>query len=322
MTAPAWTPEREISLSAATSLLRSRFPVLAQADVQSFAQGWDNTAFLVRPEQGPELVFRFPRRAIALAGIRRELAWLPLLAPQLPLPIPVPTFRGEWGPATTASSDEPPWPYWGGKLLAGTELAIRVPDPAQRLPIAGQLGEFLRILHGLEPSRPGLTGLPLDPNHRADPGHRAIGTTGCLARLADQGLDAPLDAARELVSQAALLPAPSGDAVICHGDLHARHVLLAEDLAISGIIDWGDLCVADPAVDLSIAFGTFEGPARQAFFASYGPIDAERELRARALAVSLNALLAEYALAPQPNGERSFLNEVTAGIRRAIADQR
>ena len=59
------------------------------------------------------------------------------------------------GPTSTAASDEPPRPYWGANLLAGTELAMRAPEPGQRLHIARQLGEFLRILHGLEPDRPG-----------------------------------------------------------------------------------------------------------------------------------------------------------------------
>ena len=108
--------------------------------------------------------------------------------------------------------------------------------------------------------------------------------------------------------------------MICHGDLHARHVLLAEDLTISGIIDWGDLCVADPAVDLSIAFGAFEGPSRQAFFASYGPIDGVRDLRARALAVSLNALLANTLWCCIRTVNVRFLRGDLPGIRRAIAE--
>jgi aminoglycoside phosphotransferase (APT) family kinase protein len=63
------------------------------------------------------------------------------------------------------------------------------------------------------------------------------------------------------------------------------------------VIDWGDVCLADPAVDLCLGYAAFAGPARAAFVAAYGPVGAERELRARALAVRLAGLLACYAAA-------------------------
>src|SRR4051812_8103412 len=97
VTAPTWTPEREISFLLARGLIRE-FPELADASVEPFAQGWDNTAFLATRSGGEDLVFRFPRRAMALPGIRRELAWLPTLAPLLPIAIPVPRFQGSWAP--------------------------------------------------------------------------------------------------------------------------------------------------------------------------------------------------------------------------------
>src|SRR3954469_17870597 len=43
-----------------------------------------------RPPRRRHLVFRFPRRALALPAFRRELTVLPRLAPLMPLPVPVP----------------------------------------------------------------------------------------------------------------------------------------------------------------------------------------------------------------------------------------
>lgn len=43
-----------------------------------------------------------------------------------------------------------------------------------------------------------------------------------------------------------------GESVICHGDLHSGHVFLKED-SLSGIIDFGDVCVLSPAWDFAIA---------------------------------------------------------------------
>ncbi len=338
---PTWTPERETDVAIARQLIRTDFPALADAEVRPFAQGWDNTAFLVRPSSGSDLVFRFPRRAIALPGIRRELAWLPQLAPLLPAAIPVPQFLGSWNPedylaadrARSADNADAPWPFWGAAMLAGDELAIAAPAADERLVLARQLGAFLRELHSLDPGEFSVdtaAQLAVDPLNRGNPARRAETTAACLDRLRAAGLGAALDAAAELTARAAQLPPPPAPGVICHGDLHVRHVLVgppnARSPQVTGIIDWGDLCLADPAVDLSIAFGAFSGASRDAFFAAYGPINADRELRARALAISLNALLSEYALAhvdTQVASEasvRALLPEVSGALGRTLQD--
>ncbi len=60
----------------------------------------------------------------------------------------------------------------------------------------------------------------------------------------------------------------------------------APDGLAAGVIDWGDCCLADPALDLSLAYGAFSGSARDALLSAYGrPVDEERELRARLLAL-------------------------------------
>lgn len=46
--------------------------------------------------------------------------------------------------------------------------------------------------------------------------------------------------------------ASQGDAVICHADLHSEHIFLKED-GLSGVIDFGDVCVLPPAWDFAIA---------------------------------------------------------------------
>jgi aminoglycoside phosphotransferase (APT) family kinase protein len=316
MTQPAWTPEREINPAEAERLVGSLFPDLSGSAAEVFAQGWDNTAVRFRTTRLGELIFRFPRRAIALPGVRRELAWLPKLAPLLPLPIPVPAFAS-WGDQGVDG-----WPFWGAPMLAGTELAEAA--PRERVGIAAQLGAFLRVLHRLPPGEfavDGAAALAFDPLGRGHPAQRAAKTAECLARLSERGdrkISAPFDALAGLLSRAAELPAPP-PGVICHGDLHVRHVLIS-GAAITGVIDWGDLCLADPAVDLSIAFAAFSGPSREAFFAAYGPIDADRELRARALAISLSGLLTEYALDQiSPDGTGSpLLPEVCDGLTRAL----
>ena len=40
---------------------------------------------------------------------------------------------------------------------------------------------------------------------------------------------------------------------LVHGDLYARHVLVDANARPSGVIDWGDVHLGDPALDIAIA---------------------------------------------------------------------
>ena len=253
--------------------------------------------------------FRFPRRAVALPGVRREIAVLPRIAPLLPLPVPVPEVVGSDG------DPEQPWPFTGARLLPGRELAeARLPDGA-RVPTAQATGAFLRALHSPPARAAAGAGLPVDPLGRGHPAARMAHTRAALDGLAASGTWAEDPAVRALLARAAELDEPGGTPVLVHGDLHARHLLVDPAGRVDGVLDWGDLCLADPAVDLAVGFAAFSGPARSALLAAYGPVGAERELRARALAVRLAALLARYAVAEHRG---ALLAEALASLGRAV----
>lgn len=304
MTTSEWTPEHEVDAELARTLIARDFPQLRAGSVELLATGWDNTVFLV----DDEWVFRFPRRQIAVPGVEREMAVLPLLARRLPLPVPVPDLVGQ-------ASDEFPWPYWGARTIRGEELAdVRPPEEA-RVALAGDVGAFLRALHAPSLARDAGEGLPVDPMDRADPAIRAERTLGRLDALVAAGAWQRETAVMEFLAEAAGAGAPDGERVLVHGDLHVRHVLLTRAGRAAGVIDWGDVCLADPAVDLSLAYAGFAGGAREALLAAYGPVPPERDLAARALALNLSATLAEYAASTDRAG---LLAESLAGMRRAV----
>ncbi len=271
MGAATWTPERETGVEVAGRLIRSEFPALAEAASASRSRKAGTTPpSSCTPRVGQIWCFRFPRRAIALAGVRRELAWLPQLAPLLPLPIPVPEFQGAgaWSlrptPGTSADGRSGARRCWP---------ATNSPSPLLRRTSGScwprQLGTFLRVLHEPAPGR---------IQHRR--GCRAAARPGeprqpCAARGKHRGLPRPATRRavwrRRSTRRSALIDASrrncrlrAAPGVICHGDLHVRHVLVGPpdrpSPQVTGIIDWGDLCLADPAVDLSIAFGASAAP--------------------------------------------------------------
>jgi aminoglycoside phosphotransferase (APT) family kinase protein len=285
---------------------------LADAPITTLATGWDNTAFLV----DDRWLFRFPRREIAVPGVRTEIALLPRLAPVLPLPIPNPTYIGQ-------PSDRYRWPFFGAEMLPGRELADSELPDSQRIDAADSVGEFLRALH-----HPGLADLPecaglrVDPMRRGSAKARAGRAREVLGRLANANIWRPDSDLGRLLDEADRDPGSGGtvdqaDLVVCHGDLHIRHLLVDGRGAATGIIDWGDLCLGDPAVDLGIAYLGFAGQARAALLAAYGrPVSARQELAARTLAVSLAAYLAEYAADEK---RPVLLAEALAGLKRAVS---
>jgi len=294
---PVWDAELTVDSALAGRLVAAQFPDLAGLPVQLIGAGWDNTVYAV----GEEWVFRFPRREIVLPGLRAEIDVLPRLAPLLPVPIPVPEHIG-------VPSDAFPWPFFGAGMLPGVELC-EAPE-SSRTDLAPQLGRALRVLHSSDVLDAVGAGLPENLTRRADMQVRVPGLRERLGELA--GLWHAPDHVYAVLDDAEALPPPQPVAV-CHGDLHFRHVLI-EGARISGLIDWIDLCRGDPALDLQLVWSVLPPEERDAFFAAYGHVDDDTLLRARAVALHLSAMLAQYA---HHEGLESLEREAVASLDRA-----
>ena len=289
----AWAAEIVVDEALARQLIRAQFPEVTLRSLTHLAEGWDNTVWVA----DGELAFRFPRRAIAVPLAERELTLLPRLAPLLPVPIPVPRLAGR-------PSDAFPWPFFAARLVPGREIA----DASVELERFGaQLGAFLRALHDVVLD----IALPEDPMGRADMAVRVpkardeLTSLGLLSTRTERLLDAALD-----------LPTPPAIAIV-HGDLHLRHALVGDDGLLSGVIDWGDACRADPSVDLSLYWSLLSDDGRIAFLAAYGRVTDEQFLRARVLAFFLNAMIATYA---RHEGAARLERAALAALARAAED--
>jgi|tagenome__1003787_1003787.scaffolds.fasta_scaffold20887183_3 aminoglycoside phosphotransferase (APT) family kinase protein len=306
---PQWSPEIVVDSALARRLIAGRFPELNGAVIEPLGEGWDSTVWLV----DSRWVFRFPRREVVVPGFLRETEVLPALAPDLPLPIPVAAFRGEPGP-------EFPWPWSGSPYLPGREVADAAPSDDDRVGHGAALGRFLRALHNVDPGSvtAGGTALPVDPVRRADMPHRVADARRRCAVLRLAGLWISPPQLATLLDRAERLDPPVTVAV-AHGDLHVRHLLVGTGGEPSGVIDWIDVCRADPAIDLPLYWGYLPPAGRAAFHDAYGPVDDDALTRARVLAVSLWGALAEYA---HDVGMPALLSEVVAGLERATEDLR
>ena len=185
------------------------------------------------------------------AAADRELDAYDVLAAGAGLPVPGLVAEGEL---------EPGWRY--GVLTAVPGVPLREAWPAldgrRRLAVASRLGEAMAAVHalavpaGLRRLRPGWDGyLVLLDRQRA----------GAVERHRRYGTLAPhlLEQLGEWLPPAAALVDRTPQAVLVHGDLRADHVLVDADGRPTGVIDWSDAVVGDPAYDFGPLLDAFPG---------------------------------------------------------------
>lgn len=160
MTKP-WEAEVEITPQLAQSLVESQFPKLVVKSCGELGRGWDNTLFLVNDAW----LFRFPHRGIAVDCLEVEARILPSIAPQLPLPVPVPVFLG-------APCDQYTWPFLGYRMIPGRTACSAALDRRQRLETAATIARFLHLLHAIPAKSLATQKIPSDTWGRFDPNKR------------------------------------------------------------------------------------------------------------------------------------------------------
>jgi aminoglycoside phosphotransferase (APT) family kinase protein len=273
-----WDAEIVVGPELARELIRGQFTGIGTT-LEPFGSGWDNTAYRV----DGELIFRFPRREVAVRLMETEMRVLPRLAPHLPLPIPVPEWIG-------AATERFPWPFAGYRMLPGRPIPYVELSPMDLRAAAVSLAGFLRALHAIP-----LDGLELPPDEhqRTDFTLRLQKLAASVRALEDAGIVA--DGLPWLTPFTKGFPAPSPTVVPVHGDLYEMHVLMDDHHRASGVIDWGDVHAGDPALDLSLVYRLFPPRFRTEFWRVYGAVDARTERMARLRATFHAVMVTHYA---------------------------
>ncbi len=281
-------------------LLRQQHPDLAELSLRRVPGGWDNRVWRL----GDELAVRLPRTPHAPALLRTEQRWLPVLAPRLPLPVPVPVRTGE-----PCARFPKPW----------TVATWVLGEPGDRASIsragdaADALAGFLRALHqnapNEAPANPGrgvsLGVLTHEFEHKF-PAVAANGTAGDVRAAWDDAVSAP---------------GWAGPPVWLHGDLHPANVVVSGG-ALSGVLDFGDLCAGDPATDLSAAWLLLPSGAAGRFLGAYARADAAMIRRARGWAVLRAVSLVGIGQAGRrglPGGQPTWEGAGRAALDRVLA---
>jgi len=276
--------EVDTDASLVRRLLVAQFPQWADLPIEPVSSaGTDNALYRL----GDDMVVRLPRRERATPQVDTEHAWLPRLAPHLPLAVPVPLARGVPGEGY-------PWPWSITPWLAGENVTIaRLADPRQA---ATNLARFITALQRIDPA-----GGPPPGEHNFGRGV-PLAQRDSRTHEAIRALEGMLDTAALTAAWDAALRAPAwhDPPVWIHGDVSAGN-LLAVQGRLSAVIDFGCLGVGDPACDLMIAWTLFSGESREAFRAALA-VDDATWARGRGWALSWALIFIPYYLTTNPVG--------------------
>ena len=256
-----------ITAELAARLVARQFPRWADLPVVPVAEsGWDNRTFRL----GDAMSVRLPTAEHYVAAVAKEHAWLPRLAPHLPLRIPTPLALG-------MPDAGYPWPWSVRRWIDGRPAA---PDRIADLSaFADTLAGFLVALWGAD-----ATGGPAAGAHSFHRGG-ALAVYDAETRAALATLGPSVDGAAALrMWEASLCSTWTATPVWFHGDVAVGNLLVDAGGALSAVIDFGTSGVGDPACDLVIAWTLFDGPSREVFVRRTGQ-DAATWARARGWAL-------------------------------------
>ena len=280
------------------ALLTRHLPNHEVRSITKLSEGLDNAAY----EVNGELIVRKSREtdpAIRGESTRREAELLAVLTGLSTLPVPEPVFADVEAGALA---------YF--KLPGLPLMDNPVAEPAR---LAPALGKFLGRLHRA-------------PLERMEPlAERASYALTAWRQDAERDYRGIADwvplAARPFVEDflGRMLPAEPLAAAFCHNDLGAEHVLVdVEANTLTGVIDWTDAAIADPARDLATIYRDLGPGVFDLTLAHYGNRfdDADRE---RAVFYARCKLLEDIAYGVRKPGARRYAQAALAHLARTFA---
>lgn len=208
-------------------VLTHHLPEIASNPIVPITEGWD---FYVL-DIDDRWIFRFPRRREGLQQLEREIRFLDRIKEDLPVSIP----HYQW------NFPDAELPFAGYPKLQGEALT---PRHGLKYPsVMEQIGSFLAVLHQYP--------ISVQPNALRQTWKKQmenlwIQVENKVLPQMEPSLAQQIQSYWTQYAQQLLHFQPAW----LHGDLSLNHILTARP-DLTGIIDWGDVQIGDPALDFA-----------------------------------------------------------------------
>jgi aminoglycoside phosphotransferase (APT) family kinase protein len=214
--------------------IRNCFPQLDQGSIEEIFGGWDSRVFEV---QG--WIVRLPRRPEVTKWVRAEIRLLAELADHLTSRVPRFDLICDTGMRLAL----------GHRKIPGAALAPANLEPAGAALLAASIGRFLGELHAFPAGRAASL---LGAERSAAGAHvrHEVFIEDIRLRVLPLFARAERSAAEGFLDEWHDPEILAFRPVLTHSDLGPEH-LLCESHTLSGVIDWSDAQVGDPAIDFA-----------------------------------------------------------------------
>jgi len=266
-----WHPDIAISDDFAKNLIEDQFKELTPVKIKCIGEGWDNKVFLVNGH----FIFRFPHREIAGQLIERENAVLKSIHRVVNLETPNPTYVGQ-------PSNDYPYNFHGYSMIKGKSGCHANLTLEERVNSITPLAKFLKTLHGISEQQAIKIGAKPQVFDRT----KSSKVIEELNERVNKIITRDIALINKSVFQDEMSIAKGinlpPNKVLVHGDLYCRHLMFHEG-QLTGVIDWGDVGINSPAVDLAVIFSFYPPKTHHVFLDIYGKVDSQTWDNARFL---------------------------------------
>lgn len=261
----AWNQTITINKDIAKKLVTSQFNLKIKS-IELLGEGFDNQAYLINKK----LVFRFPRRKEGIECLENEILLLPFLALHLSSSFSNPTFIGK-------ASHLYPFPFAGYPKLKGNPLyEIGFPF-IKKTSFARTLGSWLRELHSIKVNDKHIKLIKGDQTWRLNVKQRLSFCQEKIKQYEQYFSTSQLDTSllSKTIKKLSKFNFTKKKLCYLHGDLYSSHILVDNELNLTGLIDWGDVHIGHPGIDLIIIFNMLDDKVHKDFLQEYGQVDEE-----------------------------------------------
>ena len=220
------------------SQIRQKYPQIKADDINVFDDGWDYVVCVVTDKEA----YRFPRRDDYAKTLPNEVTFLNLFSPKSPVRVPRLTLHhlpdGK--------------PFVTSQFISGVQFkrdVIETFPETKLLEVAGQMGKFLTVLHSFPLDKANEIGL--EELNSFDSWSNRLVKIQKVVYPHIPGYE------QEWIDEVfvhffkTIKSNPFQNRVI-HSDIMPEHIIVdAEKYTLIGIIDFGDIEIADPAYDFT-----------------------------------------------------------------------